>query len=98
MWPLVPLMKLRGISAGSCSLLFFYIRDLCLLTIIPLILTIQVPTFSEYIGVKGAGDHLRIHDRVQGHLRRHLLQQVVVYRRPGHVRPSGDQPGGEGGV
>src|SRR5882724_9411223 len=31
--------------------------------------------------------HLRIYDRLQDHLRRHLFQQVVVHCWPGYVRP-----------
>jgi hypothetical protein len=38
--------------------------------------------------------HIRLYNRFQGHLRQHLLQQVLVHRRAVHVHPSGDQPDG----
>ena len=38
--------------------------------------------------------HLRLHDREQGRLRRHLLEQVLDRRRPGHVLPPRDKPDG----
>ena len=37
-----------------------------------------------------------LHARLQGHLRRHLLQQIVVHRRSRDVPALGDQPDGKG--
>lgn len=42
--------------------------------------------------------HQRIHDRIQGHLRRHLLESVMGHRSPEDVCFEGDQPDGEGDV
>jgi hypothetical protein len=41
---------------------------------------------------------LFIHAGVQGHLRRHILKQVVVHCRSGYVPTMQDQSNGEGGV
>ncbi|KAI0265077.1 hypothetical protein BC834DRAFT_193041 [Gloeopeniophorella convolvens] len=38
--------------------------------------------------------HFSLHAGVQDHLRRHLLEQVVVHCWPGYVRSPGDQPDG----
>lgn len=35
---------------------------------------------------------------LKSHLRRYLLQQILVHSRPRHVRPPGDQPDGAGDV
>ena len=44
-------------------------------------------------GLVGAATiYFGVHDRVEGDLRRHLLEQVLVDRRLGYVRPVGDQP------
>jgi hypothetical protein len=42
--------------------------------------------------------HLRLHDRLQGHLRRHVFEQVVEYSWAGDVSVAGNQPDGEGDV
>ena len=42
--------------------------------------------------------YIGLHARIQGHLRRHVLQQIVVYRCPRHVPVAGDQPDGAGDV
>lgn len=55
--------------------------------------------FSDGSGVVGSPSfHISVHARLKGHLRRHLLQQVVVHRRSGHVPVAGDQPDGAGDV
>ena len=52
--------------------------------------------FSDCSGILGSSSvHLRLHACVQGHLRRHLLQQVLVHRRAGNVPTTRDQPDGE---
>ena len=45
-------------------------------------------TFSYSSGILGSPSvHHRLHARIKGHIRRHLLQQVLVHRRTGNVPP-----------
>ena len=53
--------------------------------------------FSNRTGLVGSSIIcLDPHAGEQGDLRRHLLEQVMVDRRPGYVSVEGDQPDGEG--
>ena len=56
-------------------------------------------SFSNRAGLVGPSIVcLGFHASEQGDLRRHLLEQVMVDRRPGYVPVEGDQPDGEGDV
>ena len=56
-------------------------------------------SFSDRSGIFGSPVIcIGLYARLQGHLRRHLLQQILVHRRSRDVPTSGDQPDGKGDV
>lgn len=56
-------------------------------------------SISDRSGIIGSPPfYLGVHARLQGHLRRHVFQQILVHRRTGHVPIARDKPDGKRNV